>query len=138
MKTIYQKFKEIILELSKKTDFNYLKNNYAPLNGVGATGTWNINVTGNASSADFVAWEGIENKPTSFTPASHNHDSSYPLKTGNGASGTWDINISGKATTAGTADSAKAVAWGNVSNKPTMIAVDSWDATNCILKLKTI
>ena len=119
MISIYQKFKETIKELSKKAEINWVKNNYTPLNGVGVKGTWNINVTGNAGSADVVSWDGIENKPTSFAPASHNHDSFYPSKTGDGASGTWNINISGKATTAGTADSAKAVAWGNVSGKPT-------------------
>jgi hypothetical protein len=42
LKGIYQKFKEIILELSKKADFNYLKSNYAPLDGIGAKGVWDI------------------------------------------------------------------------------------------------
>ena len=124
MISIYQKFKETIKELSKKAEITWVKNNYTPLNGVGVKGTWNINVTGNAGSADVVSWDGIENKPSTFTPASHNHDSSYPSKTGNGASGTWNINISGKATTAGTADNAKtansasSVEWNNVKNKP--------------------
>lgn len=49
---------------------------------------------------------------------SSNYNNYAPSKTGSGASGTWAINISGKATTAGTADSANAVAWGNVSSKP--------------------
>lgn len=30
-----------------------------------------------ASSADAVTWEHVTGKPTSFTPASHNHDSAY-------------------------------------------------------------
>ena len=47
-----------------------------------------------------------------------NYNSYVPTKTGEGASGTWKINITGKATTAGTADIANSVAWGNVSGKP--------------------
>lgn len=47
-----------------------------------------------------------------------NYNSYVPTKTGGGASGTWGINITGKATTAGTADIANSVAWGNVSGKP--------------------
>lgn len=47
-----------------------------------------------------------------------NYNSYVPTKTGGGASGTWGINITGKATTAGTADVANSVAWGNVSGKP--------------------
>ena len=49
---------------------------------------------------------------------SSNYNNYAPSKTGSGASGTWSINISGKANTAGIADSANAVAWGNVSGKP--------------------
>ena len=49
---------------------------------------------------------------------SSNYNSYAPTKTGTGASGTWGINISGKANTAGVADSANAVAWGNISGKP--------------------
>ena len=47
-----------------------------------------------------------------------NYNSYVPTKTGGGASGTWGINITGKATTAGTADVANSVAWGNVRGKP--------------------
>ena len=49
---------------------------------------------------------------------SSNYNNYAPSKTGSGASGTWSINITGKANTAGIADSANAVAWGNVSGKP--------------------
>lgn len=38
--------------------------------GTGASGTWGINITGSAGS---VAWGNITGKPSSFTPASHNH-----------------------------------------------------------------
>ena len=49
---------------------------------------------------------------------SSNYNIYAPTKAGGGASGTWGINITGKATTAGTADVANSVAWGNVSGKP--------------------
>ena len=49
---------------------------------------------------------------------SSNYNNYAPSKTGSGASGTWSINITGKANTAGIADSANAVTWGNVSGKP--------------------
>lgn len=135
MISIYQKFKETIKELSKKAEINWVKNNYTPLNGVGVKGTWNINVTGNAGSADVVSWDGIENKPTSFTPVPHNHDSSYPSKIGNGASGTWNINITGNAKTA---NSANNVSWENVSSKPKLVIVESFDKENGVLKLKSL
>lgn len=46
-------------------------NNYVPSKtGTGASGTWGINITGSAGS---VAWGNITGKPSSFTPASHNH-----------------------------------------------------------------
>lgn len=66
--------------------------------------------TGNAASASSVAWSGITDKPSSYTPSAHNHDSAYPSTTGVRASGTWGINITG---------SAGGVAWANVSGKPT-------------------
>lgn len=48
----------------------------------------------------------------------------FPTKTGGGASGTWDINITGSA------GSANAVAWGNVSSKPaSIVKVASWDGS---------
>ncbi|HAU87780.1 MAG TPA: hypothetical protein DCW90_20520 [Lachnospiraceae bacterium] len=49
---------------------------------------------------------------------SANFNDYAPTKTGGGASGSWDISISGKANTAGTADKANAVDWGNVNGKP--------------------
>lgn len=42
--------------------------------GTGATGTWGINISGNAGS---VAWANITGKPSSFTPSSHTHDDRY-------------------------------------------------------------
>lgn len=53
-------------------------NDYAPSKtGTGASGTWGINISGNAtyaSSAGSVAWGNITGKPSSFTPSSHTHD----------------------------------------------------------------
>jgi hypothetical protein len=60
-------------------------NDYAPTKaGAGATGTWNINITGSAGSAGSVPWTGITGKP------------SIVLNDG----GTYGINISGNANTA--------------------------------------
>ena len=56
---------------------------------------------------------------------SSNYNNYAPSKTGSGASGTWSINISGKANTAGIADSANAVTWGNVSGKPSTFTPSS-------------
>ena len=48
----------------------------------------------------------------------------FPTKTGDGATGTWGINITGSA------GSANAVAWGNVSSKPaSIVKVASWDGS---------
>lgn len=41
--------------------------------GRGASGTWGINISGNAASASSVAWGNIEGKPSTFTPSSHKH-----------------------------------------------------------------
>jgi hypothetical protein len=41
-------------------------NHYAPTKtGIGASGTWGINITGSAGS---VAWNNITGKPSAFTP----------------------------------------------------------------------
>lgn len=104
---------------------------YPSTNGSRATGTWGINITGssasctgNAKTANSVPWTGVTNKPSTYPPSGHNHDSTYPTKTGEGASGTWGINITGSA------GSANAVAWGNVSSKPAgIVKVASWDGS---------
>lgn len=50
-------------------------NNYAPSkSGSGASGTWGINITGNAGSASSVAWGNVSGKPSTFTPAAHTHN----------------------------------------------------------------
>ncbi len=55
--------------------------------GTGASGTWNINVTGNAAT--------VTNGLTTS-----NYNSYAPTLTGGNASGTWAINITGNANTA--------------------------------------
>ena len=41
--------------------------------GGGASGTWGINISGNAASASSVAWANVTDKPSTFTPSSHTH-----------------------------------------------------------------
>ena len=63
-------------------------NNYAPTKtGAGASGTWNINISGTATKAKQDASGNVITD-------------TYAKKTGTGASGTWDISITGNASTA--------------------------------------
>ena len=82
--------------------------NWAPTKtGAGASGTWGINISGNAktaTTASSVPWAGITGKPGTYPPSAHNHDSAYPSVTGTRASGTWGISISGNAASATNAD----------------------------------
>lgn len=49
-------------------------NSFAPTKtGSGASGTWGINISGNAASASSVAWGNVTGKPSTFAPASHSH-----------------------------------------------------------------
>lgn len=41
-----------------------------------ATNTVTANISGSAASANSVLWSGVTNKPSTFTPSSHNHDDS--------------------------------------------------------------
>ena len=50
-----------------------------------------------ASSAGSVAWRNITEKPSTFEPSTHDHDTLYPKKDGTGASGAWGIDITGSA-----------------------------------------
>jgi len=61
-------------------------NNKPSLTGSGASGTWGINISGNAAT--------VTNGLTTS-----NYNSYAPTLTGGGASGTWGINISGNAAT---------------------------------------
>ena len=51
--------------------------------------------SGNSATASEVAWTGITGKPSTYTPATHNHDTSYPSTSGSRATGTWGINVTG-------------------------------------------
>lgn len=67
--------------------------------GTGASGTWNINVTGN--SANITGTAAIANGGTGATTAAAARTNlSVPSTTGSGASGTWGISVSGNAATA--------------------------------------
>lgn len=133
------------------TSLNY--NDYTVTKtGSGASGTWGINVTGSAGS---VAWGNVTGKPSTFTPSSHTHsylplsggtmtgtiitpgNDSVVIKPANhnydqiGASDCkfWKVfattfygNLSGNADTATTAS---AVAWGNVTGKPSTFTPSS-------------
>ena len=65
-----------------------------------------VGAAGIADVANAVEWNNIRNRPSAYTPISHNHDNLYPSLHGARATGTWGINISGKANTAGVADNA--------------------------------
>jgi len=75
-------------------------NNYAPMkDGFGAYGTWGINITGNAASANAVPWSGVTGRPTdlgSFTNGP-GYVTDAPTRAGGGAYGTWPISITGRA-----------------------------------------
>lgn len=68
------------------------------------SGNVSINVSSvtadSSTSASSINWNNIINKPSTFTPAAHNHDSSYPALNGTRATGTWPISITGNAATA--------------------------------------
>lgn len=133
------------------TSLNY--NDYTVTKtGSGASGTWGINITGSAGS---VAWGNVTGKPSTFPPSSHTHsylplsggtmtgtiitpgNDSVVIKPANhnydqiGASDCkfWKVfattfygNLSGNADTATTAS---AVAWGNVTGKPSTFTPSS-------------
>lgn len=54
-------------------------------------------------TAGAVAWNNVTEKPATYTPSPHNHDSAYPSTTGARASGTWSINVTGNSGSANVA-----------------------------------
>lgn len=86
----------------------------------------NVEHAGTATSANSVAWANVSGKPSTFAPATHNHDDRYYTES------EIDTKLSGKANTthnhnsaylgitakAESAKSADSVAWANVSGKP--------------------
>lgn len=77
--------------------------------GGGASGTWNINISGTAASANSVAWANVSGKPSSFTPSSHTHTASQ---------------VSGLATVATSGS------YNDLTNKPTIPTIPSLSVTN--------
>lgn len=81
--------------------------------GTGASGTWAINVTGNAATATNGLTTG-------------NYNSYAPTLTGTGASGTWGISISGNAATATSATSASsATTAGSISGQGALATLNA-------------
>ena len=78
-------------------------NSYAPtLTGTGASGTWGINISGNAATATNSSTTSQTNFSNLTIGGSQvlyagNYNSYAPTLTGTGATGTWAINISGNA-----------------------------------------
>lgn len=81
----------------------------APQNdGTGATGTWNISISGNA--ANVTGTVAVGNGGTGATTTGQARTNlDVPSTTGGGASGTWNISISGNAATATSATTATSV-----------------------------
>ena len=106
-----------LLDTSNYTSYTVTKT------GGGASGTWNINISGTAAKANSVAWNNVSGKPSSYTPSSHTHNISQITGRGTltftgAATGTY--NGSGNLTInipegGGEADS---VAWNNITGKP--------------------
>jgi hypothetical protein len=92
------------------------------IDGSGASGTWPINVAGNAatsssSTSSSVAltapWTGITGKPTTRNGYGI---TDVPKTDGTDAGGTWAISVTGSAATA------SAVGWSGITGKPTTLA----------------
>lgn len=77
--------------------------------GGGASGTWNINISGTAAKANSVAWANVSGKPSSYTPSSHTHTASQ---------------VSGLATVATSGS------YNDLTNKPTIPTIPSLSVTN--------
>lgn len=56
---------------------NHTHSNYALTDGSNASGTWPVSITGTAGA---VAWGNVTGKPSTFTPAAHNHNDLYDTK----------------------------------------------------------
>ena len=77
--------------------------------------------TGNSATASAVAWTGITGKPSTYTPATHNHDTSYPSISGSRATGTWGINVTGTSANVTQKKSATAVTHTDYNNNQTYL-----------------
>lgn len=83
--------------------------------GVGASGTWNIDISGKSATTAQTNFTNLT-IGTKQVLYADNYNSYAPSLTGVGASGTWNIAISGKAATA------DAVPWTGVANRPTKLS----------------
>ena len=82
--------------------------------GGGASGTWNINISGAAASANSVAWNNVSGKPSTFTPAAHTHSQYLTSSSLSGyATQSW-VNSQGFIRTAYTLPTASASTLGGV------------------------
>ena len=77
--------------------------------GTGASGTWGINISGNAATASSVTWGNISGKPSTYAPSSHSHNY-LPL-----AGGTISGNVSFSAAASGTSPTAQRITINGVS-----------------------
>lgn len=83
---------------------------YSPtLTGTGASGTWNISITGNAANGGVTSFN---SRTGAVTLTSADVATYAPTLTGTGASGTWGINVTG---------SAGSVPWSGVTSRPSNI-----------------
>ena len=66
---------------------------------VAASGTWGINITGNAGSASSVAWANVSSHPTALSQFTNDlgNYGGYALINGTNATGTWPVSITGNA-----------------------------------------
>ena len=67
----------VVLDSLNVDNYALTRSNYTSYTvtktGGGASGTWGINISGNAASASSVTWANIDGKPSTFTPSSHTH-----------------------------------------------------------------
>ena len=77
---------------------------------------WNGVTSKPETATRWPSWSEVTSKPETFTPSTHNHDDRY--YTESELTGSSTTVVVAKAASATTAASANAVAWNNVSDKP--------------------
>lgn len=107
-------------------DANYFNQSFAEIKAVetflGASGTNVVQTGGNYTNPSWIAslaWGKLTSVPSTFPPSAHTHTIADLTTVGDWSSkitsGTYSISITGNA---GSASSASAVAWTNVTSKP--------------------
>jgi len=71
---------EIDSKLSNKADKNHTHSQYLTSSDAMLKSIYDINNNGVVDRAEKVDWTGVENAPTEFNPAPHNHDTRYYSK----------------------------------------------------------